>query len=123
MKIEEFNKKNEIAKKLTKDVSCALGEDKSDNDKHLVGAKFIGLDLDNWSEMIIHIHASYGYRGSSSGYTASSKELGHYLSQAIAAKLPELMKDAVARAQADAEKARLEAKAEAEEVLKAILPP
>lgn len=116
-KIEEFHKAKAVADLVARSVRCALGRDDSRNDKHNVTVHFDGLSRGDWSDMQFRMHASYGYYGSSSGYSATSAELGKYLAIAIAKNSALLLDYAVKLAADDAEEARKAAEAEAKAVL------
>lgn len=118
-KIEKFKEAKSAADKLARDVRCALGRDDSRNDKHSVTVHFDGLHPGDWSAMQFRVQASYGYYGSSSGYSATSTELGKYLAVAIQKHAATLLDYAVNLAAADAEEARKAAEAEAKAVLEA----
>lgn len=117
-KIENYKRLKGIAVDLAKARDHTLGLDSPNNDKHIFLVEFTGIGLrSNWSPMLFSIEAAYGYYGSSSGYSASSKELGAYLARAISRNAKLLLDLAVSLAEADAEKARKEAETEAREVL------
>lgn len=116
-KIEEYKAAKYIAEKIKTAVTHALGRDSSSNDKHCVTVAFTGLAKADWSDMQFQVHASYGYYGNSSGYSATSNELGQYLAKAIQHYAATLLDHAVGLAAADAEKARKAAEDEAKAVL------
>lgn len=115
-KIEAFKKARDAAKRMAAARDCAFGLDSANNDKHQVVVTFTGL-ASSWSEMKFQMHASYGYYGSSSGYSATSVELGGYLAREISRSARELWDRAVLAAEADAESLRIEAAEEARAVL------
>jgi hypothetical protein len=116
-KIEEFKKAKRVSEMVAREVQFALGRDSSNNDKHHVSVSFTGLAPGDWSDMQFRIHASYGYYGSSSGYSATSAELGGYLATAIQKHASLLLDYAAKLAADDAEKARRAAEDEAKAVL------
>ena len=109
-------KKNEV-ERLESQVTKVLGDDDRSNDKHNIRASFLRLDSGNWNDMIIGVHASHGYYGSSSGYSDTSDILGKYLCMAINKDIRNLVLNAVAIAKDDLEKERLTAIEEAQSVL------
>lgn len=116
-KIEQFKEARRIARQLAEDRTKALGRDSSANDKHRAHVSFTSIINDRFCPIGMNVDLSYGYYGNSSAYSATSKEMGAYLAQAMTARMPELLDAAVTLAEAAAEKARLEAEAEAREVL------
>lgn len=116
-KIEKFKEAKNVANQIARDVKCALGRDDSRNDKHSVSVHFDGLAPGDWAAMQFRVQASYGYYGSSSGYSATSTELGKYLAAAIQKHAALLLDYAVKLAADDAEEARKDAEAEAKAVL------
>lgn len=116
-KIEKFKEAKSVADKVARNVRCALGRDDSRNDKHDVRARFAGLAPGDWADMQFQVHASYGYYGSSSGYSATSNELGKYLAEAITKHAAMLLDYAVKLAADDAEQARRAAEDEAKAIL------
>lgn len=119
-KIEKFQAQRSIAQKVKADRDKAFGLDAGNNDKHSVSVRFVGLTRNSgggFSAMNFVVEASYGYYGSSSGYDATSRELGEYLAKAIYAHRRELFDDAVTLAKAEAEVARAAARDEARDVL------
>jgi hypothetical protein len=116
-KIEEFNKAKNVADRVADSVAKCLGLDRTDNDKHIARAIFCKITSDPFSPMMLLIDCSYGYYGSSSGYSATSPELGKYLVAAINSRIKELLDDAAGLARADAHRARIAAQEEAKYVL------
>jgi hypothetical protein len=116
-KIEKFKQAKFVAEKIKRDADRALARDDPRNDKGHMSVYFTGLAPGDWSDMQFRIHASYGYYGSSSGYSATSKELGEYLAKAIEAHRATLLEHAVKLAAQDAEAARKAAEDEAKAVL------
>ncbi len=116
-KIEEFHQALNTASRIAEAVCRSLGRDRSDNDKHTARCQFRKIENDTWTPMLLAVDMSYGYYGSSSGYSATSKEMGEYLAKAINKHMATLLDDAAAMAKADAEKARKAAEDEAKAVL------
>ena len=116
-KIEKFNEAKMIASGVASAVAHCLGRDSPQNDKHTFACSFDGILKQQWSPMSFSIEASYGYYGSSSGYSCTSENLGRYLAKAITAHKATLLDYAVKLAKEDQEKARKEAEAEAQSVL------
>lgn len=117
--IEKYKAAKEIAGRLELSVASALGRDRTDNDKHRVDVTFCGIKDASFSPMNFDIDASYGYYGSSSCTSASSKELGAYLAAAIRARLPELLDEAVRTAKENAIRMKQAARVEAQQILEA----
>ena len=117
--IEKYKAAKQLAARIENDVWCALGRDRTDNDKHRASIYCRGLRDGNFSAMVFDVDCSYGYHGSSSGYSATSTELAAYLATAIEARLPELLDEAVRLAKVDAEKLKQAARTEAQQVLEA----
>lgn len=117
-KIDVYKEAKARAENISYNVERALGRDRSDNDKHRATCGFVKLVNDTWAPMLLSVDMSYGYYGSSSGYSATSENLGKYLAKAITKNLPALLDQAVAFAKADAEVARKAAEEEARSVLK-----
>lgn len=116
-KIEAYKEAKRIAKSVKSSTNLCLGRDTPNNDKHTFRCYFTGMANESWQPMKLQIHCSYGYYGSSSGYSATSEELGGYLARAIKAHSGLLLDYAAHLAEADCEKLRLAAEAEAREVL------
>jgi hypothetical protein len=114
-KIEDYIEAKLTAKNVKRRVICVLGEDN---------------DFDAFEDtMKFSINTSYGYYGSSTlsvrfypatnttGHSAISNKLGKYLARAISQRSRELFLLAAKYAEEDAEKARLHAVEEADQVL------
>ena len=119
-KIEEFKKAKGVSLSVATAVLHTLGRDSTRNDKHSFGCRFNGIENATWSPMTFSVECSYGYYGSSSGYSCTSVELGGYLAKAITAHAAILLDAAAKYAAEDAEKCRKAAEKEAHEVLQAI---
>lgn len=115
-KIDEYKKIKNIAQQVKTNYLGAHGLDSDNNDKHHVLASFWKC-MDDWNDAAIVIHASYGYYGSSSGYSAMDEKTAEYITKALNNNLSKIFKEAVELAEKDVEKARLAAKEEAEQVL------
>jgi hypothetical protein len=116
-KIEKYKEAKGIANKIANAVEKSLGRDGPKNDKATFRCSFSHIISEQWTPMCFQIEASYGYYGSSSGYTVTSKELGEYLAKAINAHRALLLDHAAKLAAEDAEKARKDAEEEARSVL------
>jgi hypothetical protein len=116
-KIEKFKEAKSIATDIANSVAYALGRDSPENDKHDFTCSFTGILKQQWAPMSFSIGISYGYYGSSSGYSCTSEHLGRYLAMAINAHKATLLDCAAKLAKEDQEKARKEAEAEARSVL------
>ena len=89
-KIEEFHQALNTASRIAEAVCRSLGRDRSDNDKHTARCQFRKIENDTWTPMLLAVDMSYGYYGSSSGYSATSKEMGEYLAKAINKHMEEI---------------------------------
>ena len=116
-KIEEYNKAKSVAAQVASAVEHCLGRDGPRNDKHTFRCSFSHIINQQWTPMCFQIEASYGYYGSSSGYTVTSEELGRYLAKAINLHAATILDCATKLAADDAEKARKAAEDEAKAVL------
>lgn len=116
-KIEAFKIATNLAGRIAGDVSRSLGRDSPSNDKHTAVCRFAGISNNSFSPILLSVDLSYGYYGSSSGYSATSEELGRYLAAAITKRMSSLLDECVDAAKVDAEKARKDAEAEAQAVL------
>lgn len=118
-KIEQYKAAANVAAQIRASRDYSLGRDSPRNDKHTATCHFHELSNAPFSPMKMQIDCSYGYYGSSSGYSATSQALGKYLARAITLSMPQLLDRAVALAESDAEKARKAAEDEARSVLDA----
>jgi len=121
-KIEEYKEAKRIANSVAEATRLALGRDGPRNDKHSFRCSFINIANQQWTPMCFQIEASYGYYGSSSGYTVTSKELGGYLAKAINLNATALLDCASKLSADDAERARKAAEDEARAVLQESAP-
>lgn len=117
-KIEAFKNAMVVSGRIASDIQKALGRDSKSNDKHAASCRFAERSSGAWSDIVLSLHLSYGYYGSSSGYSATSDELGRYFAKAVNARMSELLDECVKMAMADVEKLRKEAESEALAVLK-----
>lgn len=117
--IEKYREQDRITTKITVDLNkaqglTAIGKKDPNNDKHNIG--FYKHQI--WdSDIPIWLHASYGYYGSSDGYTACSPELQPYLIKALNHYKMDIMNYIVEEVERDKHKALLECKEEAEKIL------
>ena len=116
-KIEEYKEAKAVALAVARATQLCLGRDGPRNDKHSFRCTFSQMISQQWSPMGFQIEASYGYYGSSSGYTVTSTELGRYLARAISLHAATLIDCACKLAADDAETARKAAEDEARSVL------
>lgn len=116
-KIEAYKEAKAVAHRVAEATKLALGRDGPRNDKHSFRCTFSHIVNQTWTPMCFQIEASYGYYGSSSGYTVTSPELGAYLARAININAATLLDCATKLAAIDAEKARKDAEDEAKAVL------
>lgn len=116
-KIKEFQMARAAAEKVARHVNYALGRDSHDNDKHLARCHYTGLANQSFTPMGFLVELEYGYYGSSSGYSATSDDMGRYLAKAINANMTMLLDTAAKLAAADVEVARKAAEDEARAVL------
>lgn len=116
-KIEAYKKAAALAASLKQSADHALGRDSQNNDKHTATCRFHELSKASFQPMNMEVSLEYGYYGSSSGYSATSEEMGKRLAKAITARMPTLLADVVAEAAKEAEAARKAAEDEARSVL------
>lgn len=116
-KIEGYQNAKRVSAQISEAVKHCLGRDDPRNDKARFTCRFSHVMSEQWSPMCFQIEASYGYYGSSSGYSVTSKELGEYLAKAINAHRATLLDHAAKLAAEDMEKARKSAESEALEIL------
>jgi hypothetical protein len=116
-KIDKYNEVKQVTTRVIDNLTKALGKDRPDNDKHLLRVDYTGKHTNNWGDAVLHVHASYGYYGSSSGYRAMDKDVAKYLERAINTLMPQIAELAMELARKDLEAARLDARKEAEEIL------
>lgn len=121
-KIEKYREQSKIANKIIVDLNKtqgfnAIGNKDPNNDKHTFG--FYKHQI--WdSDIPVWLHASYGYYGSSDGYSACSPELQPYLIKALDHYKTDIINYIMEAVEHDKHKALLDCKAEAEQILKEI---
>lgn len=115
-KIEVFKAAQTRAKWVREHATRATGADSPQNDKHRIGCMFVEL-RGNWPDALLVFHASHGYYGNSSCNGDLNKDTAEYVAKAITQMGRAIMLKAAELAEADAEKARKAAEAEAREVL------
>ena len=121
-KIEKYRKQSNVTAKIIADLNKAQGLDSignkdPNNDKHSIGF----YDNRIWdSDIPIYFHASYGYYGSSSGYTACSPELQPYLIKALGHYKTDIINYIMEAVEHDKHLALIDCKKEAEQILSEI---
>ena len=118
-KIEEYRRQSEVANKIISNLNRAQGFDihgnkDPNNDKYIF--EFYKQQI--WdSDIPVWLHASYGYYGSSSGYSACSPELQPYLIKALDHYKANIINYIIEAVEHDKHKALLDCKVEAEKIL------
>ena len=120
--IEKYKEQSRITDKIIVNMNKAqgfnaIGNRDANNDKHDIcfhKSKIWDTDIPIW------FHASYGYYGSSDGYTACSSELQPYLIKALNHYKMDIVNYIIEQAQHDKHKALMACKEEAEKILKDI---
>ena len=118
-KIEKYRDQSNVTAKIIADLNKAqglnaIGNKDSNNDKHSIGF----YDHKIWdSDIPVWFHASYGYYGSSSGYTACSPELQPYLIKALNHYKTDIINYIMEAVEHDKHIALLDCKEEAEKIL------
>jgi hypothetical protein len=121
-KIEKYREQSRIKNKIIVELNKAqgfnaIGNKDPNNDKHSIG--FYNHQI--WdSDLPVWFHASYGYYGSSSGYSACSPELQPYLIKALDHYKYDIIRYIMEAVRRDEQKALLDCKDEAEKILKEI---
>lgn len=121
-KIEKYREQSKITNKIIIDLNKsqgfnAIGNKDPNNDKHT----FSFYEHQIWdSDIPVWLHASYGYYGSSNGYSACSPELQSYLLKALNHYKMDIINYIVEAVKHNEHKALLECKSEAEQILKEI---
>ena len=122
-KIEKYREQSNVATKIIANLNQAQGFNAAgtnkdpNNDKHTFG--FYKHQI--WdSDIPVWLHASYGYYGSSNGYSACSPELHPYLIKALDHYKTDIINYIIEAVRHDKHKALLECKSEAEQILKEI---
>ena len=94
-----------------------IGKEDPHNDKHLIGF----YDHCIWSgDVSVWFHASYGYYGDSSGYSACYPEIQKYLLKALNYYKYDIVNYIMEQAEKDKNDSLLACKQEAESILKQI---
>lgn len=121
--IEKYNEQKNITTKIVGNLNRARGLTAISgaidhrNDKYLIG--FYNHSI--WdSDIPVYFHASYGYYGDSSGYTACCPEMQEYLLRALNHYEGEIINYMIEQAEKDKNDALLACKQEAESILKQI---
>jgi hypothetical protein len=121
-KIEKYREQSKVAIKIITDLNKAqgfnaVGNKDPNNDKHTFG--FYKHQI--WdSDIPVWLHASYGYYGSSDGYSACSSELQPYLIKALNHYKTDIINYIMEAVKHDEHRALLDCKSEAEQILKEI---
>lgn len=118
-KIDEYNVIKKTGEKVKANILKALGEDRADNDKARLEIRYANEHKD-WNDAKFWLHASYGYYGSSSGYSAMDRDTARYFERAINLHIKDIAKTIFKLVDEDIKKAAQEAKEEAEAVLKVL---
>lgn len=120
--IEKYNEQKNITNKIIVNLNkakglTAIGEKDPRNDKH----EIMFYDHKIWdSDIQVCFHASYGYYGDSSGYSACCPEMQKYLMKALNHYKDEIVNYIMEQAEKDKNDALLACKQEAESILKQI---
>lgn len=118
-KIEEYRKQSQITNKIISLLKSAQGL-KNDGTKDPNNDKYdISFHKNQiWdSDIPVWFHASYGYYGNSSGYTACSPELQPYLIKALNHYKIDIINYIMEAVEDDKHKALIDCKEEAEKIL------
>lgn len=120
--IEKYNEQKNITNKIVVNLNkarglTAIGKEDSRNDKHQI----MFYDHKIWDgDIQVYFHASYGYYGDSSGYSACCSEMQKYLLKALNYYKDEIVNYIMEQAEKDKNDALLACKQEAESILKQI---
>lgn len=120
--IERYNEQKNITNKIVVNLNkarglTAIGKEDSRNDKHQI----MFYDHKIWDgDIQVYFHASYGYYGDSSGYSACCPEMQKYLLKALNYYKDEIVNYMIERVEKDKNDALLACKQEAESILKKI---
>lgn len=121
-KIEKYREQSKIKNKIIVELNKAqgfnaIGNKDPNNDKHSI----VFYNNQVWdSDIPVWFHASYGYYGSSSCYSVCSPELQPYLIKALNHYKTDIVNYVMEAVRHDEQKALLDCKAEAEQILKEI---
>ena len=120
--IEKYNEQKNITNKIIVNLNkakgfTAIGKEDSRNDKHQI----MFYDHKIWDgDIQVYFHASYGYYGDSSGYSACCPEMQGYLLKALNRYRGDIVNYIMEQAEKDKNDALLACKQEAESILKQI---
>ena len=120
--IEKYNEQKNITNKIIVNLNkakglTAIGKEDSRNDKHQI----MFYDHKIWDgDIQVYFHASYGYYGDSSGYSACCPEMQKYLIKALNYYKGNIVNYIMEQAEKDKNDALLACKQEAESILKQI---
>ena len=120
--IEKYNEQKNITTKIISNLNkakglTAIGKKDPHNDKH----SFNFYDHSIWNgDIYVCFHASYGYYGDSSGYSACCPEMRQYLLKALNYYKDEIVNYMIEQAEKDKNGALLACKQEAESILRHI---
>lgn len=120
--IEKYNEQKNITNKIIVNLNkakglTAIGKEDSRNDKHQI----MFYDHKIWDgDIQVYFHASYGYYGDSSGYSACCPEMQKYLLKALNYYKDEIVNYMIERVEKDKNDALLACKQEAESILREI---
>ena len=120
--IEKYNEQKNITNKIIVNLNkakglTAIGEKDPRNDKH----EIMFYDHKIWDgDIQVCFHASYGYYGDSSGYSACRPEMQEYLLKALNHYKYDIVNYIMEQAEKDKNDALLACKQEAESILKQI---
>lgn len=120
--IEKYNEQKNITAKIIRNLNRArgltvIGTEDPHNDKHQI----MFYDRKIWNgDIQVWLHASYGYYGDSSGYSACCPEMQRYLLKALSHYKDEIVNYMMEQAEKDKNDALLACQQEAESILKQI---
>lgn len=118
-KIEKYREQSNVTTKIIVNLNKAqglnaIGNKDPNNDKYSI--EFYNHQI--WdSDIPVWFHASYGYYGSSSGYTACSPELQPYLIKALNHYKTDIVNYIMEAVEHDKHLALIDCKKEAEQIL------
>lgn len=120
--IEKYNEQKNITTKIISNLNkakgfTAIGKEEPRNDKHWIG--FYNQSIGS-GDISVWFHASYGYYGDSSSYSACCPEMQDYLLKALNYYKDDIVNYIMEQAEKDKNDALLACKQEAESILKQI---
>lgn len=120
--IEKYNEQKNITTKIISNLNrarglTAIGKEDPRNDKHLIGFHDHSIGS---GDISVWFHASYGYYGDSSGYSACCPEIQKYLLKALNYYKYDIVNYIMEQAEKDKNDSLLACKQEAESILKQI---